>query len=142
MQDVLYVDDDIVVVNKPSGLLCVPGRVEKDSLATRYALGCSVLFFLEVLFVVTPERSGARPATTTWTLSMVSVDYCENIYLAYGTPFEISFFSHLVFDRCMKVASSDEVGLVVILDGCWPRPRLACSFIHVARRCLHKPLSR
>lgn len=28
-------DDDIVVVNKPSGLLCVPGRVEKDSLATR-----------------------------------------------------------------------------------------------------------
>lgn len=36
--DVLYVDDDIVVVNKPSGLLCVPGRVEKDSLATRTAL--------------------------------------------------------------------------------------------------------
>ncbi|CAM9579719.1 unnamed protein product, partial [Ascophyllum nodosum] len=33
--DVLYLDDDIVVVNKPSGLLCVPGRLDKDSLATR-----------------------------------------------------------------------------------------------------------
>lgn len=35
-QDVIYVDDDIVVANKPSNLLCVPGRAEKDSLATRW----------------------------------------------------------------------------------------------------------
>lgn len=38
IQDILYVDDDIVVANKPSNLLCVPGRVEKDSLATRCIL--------------------------------------------------------------------------------------------------------
>ena len=38
-QDIIYVDDDIVVANKPSNLLCVPGRVEKDSLATRFVQG-------------------------------------------------------------------------------------------------------
>ncbi|CAM9311386.1 unnamed protein product [Ectocarpus fasciculatus] len=36
--EVLFVDDEIVVCNKPSDLLCVPGRIEKDSLATRAAL--------------------------------------------------------------------------------------------------------
>lgn len=35
-QDIIYLDDDIVIANKPSGLLCVPGRIEKDSLATRF----------------------------------------------------------------------------------------------------------
>jgi len=35
-QEIIYVDDHIVVANKPSNLLCVPGRVEKDSLATRF----------------------------------------------------------------------------------------------------------
>lgn len=35
-QDIIHVDDDIVVMNKPSGLLCVPGRIEKDSIATRF----------------------------------------------------------------------------------------------------------
>ncbi|CAM9190554.1 unnamed protein product [Ectocarpus sp. 12 AP-2014] len=36
--DILFVDEEIVVCNKPSDLLCVPGRIEKDSLATRAAL--------------------------------------------------------------------------------------------------------
>ncbi|CAM9619479.1 unnamed protein product, partial [Hapterophycus canaliculatus] len=36
--DILFMDSDIVVANKPSNLLCVPGRDEKDSLATRAAL--------------------------------------------------------------------------------------------------------
>jgi tRNA pseudouridine32 synthase/23S rRNA pseudouridine746 synthase len=35
--DVVYSDEDIVVANKPSGLLCVPGVSIKDSLATRVA---------------------------------------------------------------------------------------------------------
>ena len=36
----------------------------------------------------------------------------------------------------MKVAFSDNVGLDLVLDGCWPRPRVACSSVHVARRGL------
>ena len=35
--DVIYQDDDLVVVNKPSGLLSVPGRLKenKDSIISR-----------------------------------------------------------------------------------------------------------
>lgn len=33
--EVLHSDDDIVVINKPSGLLSVPGRYEPDSAVTR-----------------------------------------------------------------------------------------------------------
>lgn len=33
--DILYSDDDIVVINKPSGLLSVPGRYEPDSAVSR-----------------------------------------------------------------------------------------------------------
>lgn len=33
--DVIFADDDIVVVNKPSGLLSVPGLTEKDCMASR-----------------------------------------------------------------------------------------------------------
>lgn len=38
--DILYIDEDFVVLNKPSGLLSVPGRSEenKDSLASRVQL--------------------------------------------------------------------------------------------------------
>eukprot|EP00904_Undaria_pinnatifida_P003802 jgi/Undpi1/13422/HiC_scaffold_8.g03081.m1 len=43
----------------------------------------------------------------------------------------------------MKVASSGVVGLVLVLDGCWPRPSLTCSFVNVARRgCLPQPRAR
>ena len=31
----LYIDDDIIVVNKPAGLLSVPGRYLKDSCVSR-----------------------------------------------------------------------------------------------------------
>jgi len=33
--EVLHCDDDIIVINKPSGLLSVPGRYEPDSAASR-----------------------------------------------------------------------------------------------------------
>lgn len=38
--DILYIDEDFVVLNKPSGLLSVPGRADenKDSLASRVQL--------------------------------------------------------------------------------------------------------
>lgn len=36
--DVLYADEHIIVVNKQSGVLSVPGLVEKDSIATRVAV--------------------------------------------------------------------------------------------------------
>ncbi|CAM9691346.1 unnamed protein product, partial [Choristocarpus tenellus] len=35
--DIIHIDDDIVVVNKRSGELCVPGVYDKASLATRVA---------------------------------------------------------------------------------------------------------
>ena len=31
------------------------------------------------------------------------------------------------YNQIMKVASSSEVGVVLVVDGCWPRQRLACS---------------
>jgi len=33
--DIAYIDNDIVIVNKPSGLLCVPGLKEPDNLLDR-----------------------------------------------------------------------------------------------------------
>ncbi|CAM9686529.1 unnamed protein product [Discosporangium mesarthrocarpum] len=36
--ETIHLDEDIVVVNKPSGLLSVPGVQDKDSLATRVAM--------------------------------------------------------------------------------------------------------
>lgn len=48
VQDILYLDDDIVVVNKPSGLLCVPGRLDKDSLATRSDLFILHLYTVDI----------------------------------------------------------------------------------------------
>ena len=34
-------------------------------------------------------------------------------------------YMHLIVGIIMKVASSDDVGLVLVLGGCCPRPRLA-----------------
>ena len=33
--EILHLDDDIIVINKPPGLLSVPGRYLKDSAVTR-----------------------------------------------------------------------------------------------------------
>lgn len=37
LPDIIFADDDIIIVNKPSGLLSVPGRYEPDSAYTRIA---------------------------------------------------------------------------------------------------------
>ena len=37
LPEIIHLDDDIIIVNKPSGLLSVPGRYEPDSAYTRLA---------------------------------------------------------------------------------------------------------
>ena len=51
--DILYIDDDVLVVNKPSGLLTVPGKELKhhDSLELRVKKQIDIVSFSEISII-------------------------------------------------------------------------------------------
>lgn len=49
LPDILHIDDEIIVINKPSGLLSVPGRYNKDCAATRLEQVHGELFIIHRL---------------------------------------------------------------------------------------------